>query len=183
MNFLKKNIFYLLATVFLIAILLFPSVRLKLTEMFFPIATVEDAITLNDEDYDIQLKGINVPSTNFKNLKDQKLVLLNFWGTWCAPCREEWPTIQKLYDAKKDKVDFVLIAMQDKEEDVQKFIKENNYTVPVYIAQSPVTANVLPKSFPTTFLLAKNGRILMKETYSKDWNTPSVHQMIDSMSK
>lgn len=183
MTFLKKNIFYLISTAILIVILAFPSVRMKLNEMFFPIAAVENAVTLNDTDYDIQLKGINTASTNLKNFKGDKLVLLNFWGTWCAPCREEWPTIQKLYDSKKDKVDFVLIAMQDKEEAVKKFLEENNYTVPVYFAESPVTSNVLPKSFPTTFLLDKGGRILLKEDASKDWNSKSVHEMIDTMSK
>ncbi|KMQ70805.1 TlpA family protein disulfide reductase [Chryseobacterium koreense] len=182
MTFLKKNIFYLISSAILIVILAFPSVRLKLTDMFFPIAAVENAVTLNDADYDIQLKGINTTSTNLKNFKGNKLVLLNFWGTWCAPCREEWPTIQKLYDSKKDKVDFILVAMQDKEEDVKKFLQQNNYTVPVYIAESPVTANVLPKAFPTTFLLDKNGRILVKEDASKDWNSKSVHDMIDNIS-
>ena len=183
MNFLKKNIFYLIATAILIILFAFPEVKLKIKDLFFPVAAVENAVTLNDADYDIQLKGINTPSTNLKNLKGNKLVLLNFWGTWCPPCREEWPTIQKLYDSKKDKVDFVLIAMQDKEEDVVKFLKDNNYTAPVYIAQSPVTANVLPKVFPTTFLLDKNGRILLKEDASKDWNSKSVHEFIDNIVK
>ena len=183
MTFLKKNIFYILATAFLLVLILFPSVKLKLKDLFFPVAAIENAVTLNDSDYDIQLKGINVPSTNLKNLKGNKLVLLNFWGTWCPPCREEWPTIQKLYESKKNKVDFVLIAMQDKEEDVVKFLKDNNYTAPVYVAQSPVTANVLPKVFPTTFLLDKNGRILLKEDASKDWNSKSVHDFIDNISK
>ena len=73
--------------------------------------------------------------------------------------------------------------MQDKEEDVVKFLKDNNYTAPVYIAQSPVTANVLPKVFPTTFLLDKNGRILLKEDASKDWNSKSVHEFIDNIVK
>ena len=84
---------------------------------------------------------------------------------------------------QKDKIDFVLIAMQDEETAVQKFMKDNQYTVPVYIAQSPISSNVLPKSFPTTFLLDKNGRILLKEDSSKDWNSKSVHDFIDNFTK
>ena len=183
MTFLKKNLFYLVATAFLLVLFLFPSVKLKLKDMLFPVAAIENAITIKDADYDIQLKGINVPSTNLKNFKSDKLLFLNFWGTWCPPCREEWPTIQKLYDSKKAKVDFVLIAMQDQEDDVVKFMKKNNYTAPVYIAQSTISNDLLPKVFPTTFLLDKNGRILLKEDASKDWNSKSVHEFIDNVTK
>ena len=183
MNFLKKNALFLLAIAFVAVLYLFPSVKLKIKDLFFPVAAIENAITLNDTDYDIQLKGINVPSTNLAALKGNKLIMLNFWGTWCPPCREEWPTIQKLYDGRKDQIDFVLIAMQDKEEDVIAFMKKNNYTVPVYIAESPITKNVLPKVFPTTFLLDKNGRILLKEDGTKDWNSKSVNAFIDNVTQ
>lgn len=183
MKFLRQNLFYIIAAAFIAVLYLFPSVKLKIKDLFFPVAAIENAITLQDSDLDVQLKGINVASTNLKNFKGNKLIFLNFWGTWCPPCREEWPTIQKLYETKKDKVDFVLIAMQDEEAAVVKFLKENNYTVPVYIAQSPISNNMLPKVFPTTFLLDKNGRILLKEDASKDWNSKSVHDFIDNVTK
>lgn len=183
MTFIKKNLFYFVIIALVAVLYIFPSVQTKLKELFLPVATIESAVTLQDSDYDVQLKGINVPSTNLKNLKGDKLVFLNFWGTWCPPCIEEWPTIQKLYESRKDKIDFVLIAMQDEEEKVIKFMKEKGYTAPVYIAQSPVSKNVLPKSFPTTFLLDKNGRILLKEDASKDWNSKSVNDFIDNVTK
>ena len=181
MNFLKKNIIYLILLAVLAAIAFVPGLKLKLKDLFFPVAEIENAVTIPDADFDVDLKGINVPSTNLRNLKNDKLIFLNFWGTWCPPCREEWPAIQELYTAKNGKVNFVLIAMQDKEEAVVEFLKKNNYTAPVYIAQSPISEKMLPKVFPTTFLLNKDGRILLKEDAAKDWNAKSVHEFIDNV--
>ncbi|SEF52836.1 Thiol-disulfide isomerase or thioredoxin [Halpernia humi] len=185
MNFLKKNIFYLILTAFMIAVFAIPKfgdfVRGQIL-MSPSISKVESEITFSDSDYNIALKGINVPDANLKDFKNET-VFLNFWGTWCPPCRAEWPTIQKLYDAKNGKMKFVLIAMQDKEEDIRKFLKENNYNVPVYVAQSPLTEKLLPSVFPTTYILAKGGRILQKEDGSKDWNSKNVLDFIDNVTK
>ncbi|MGV8915493.1 MAG: TlpA family protein disulfide reductase [Kaistella sp.] len=183
MNFLKKNILNIIVIAFIAVLFIFPGVKLKIKDMFFPVAVIENAIMLEDSDMDINLKGLNVPDTNLKSLKGDKLIFLNFWGTWCPPCREEWPGIQKLFESKKDKVDFVLIAMQDEEAKVLKFMAENKYTAPVYIAQSPLSNRILPKVFPTTLLLDKNGRILLKEESSKDWNSKSVHAFIENFLK
>ncbi|MBS1550357.1 MAG: TlpA family protein disulfide reductase [Bacteroidetes bacterium] len=180
MNFIKKNIIYLLLSAGLLVVFSVPGILDKIKTQFFPIATIEQAITITDADYDIELKGINVPDSNLKNFKNKNL-FLNFWGTWCPPCRTEWPTIQALYNSKKNEIDFVLIAMQDEEENVMKFLKENQYTVPVYIAQSPVSEKILPKAFPTTFLINKNGNILFKEDASKDWNSKDAHRLIEAM--
>ena len=146
------------------------------------VAKVNNETLLSDAVLDIDLKGINTSSTNLKNLRG-KVLFLNFWGTWCPPCRAEWPTVQKLYDLKKDKLEFVLIAMQDQEEDVKNFLKENNYTVPVYIAESPLDPKVLPVAFPTTYLIGKDGRILKKEDSSMYWSENSVLEFIDNVTK
>lgn len=185
MNFLKKNWLTLLLTAFLLSILLIPSFKEFVQRQILmkpSLEKVENEVTFSPEELNLQLKGVNVPDANLADFKD-KLIFLNFWGTWCPPCRTEWPTIEKLYQLKKDKLEFALIAMQDQEEDVKKFLKENNYTAPVYIAESPLDPKILPTVFPTTYLIAKDGRILKKEDSSMDWSKDSVLEFIDQVTK
>ena len=185
MNFLKKNWITLSLTAFLLAILLIPSFKEFVTRQILmkpSLEEVENEVTFTPEELNLQLKGVNVPDANLADFKG-KVVFLNFWGTWCPPCRAEYPSIQKLYEAKKGKVQFVLVAMQDEEEKVKQFLAENKYTTPVYLAKSPLAEKMLPKSFPTTFLVGQNGRILMKEDAAKDWNAEDVLQFIDSVTK
>ena len=185
MNFLRKNIIYIVLTVIFLAFMLIKPLRNFVTEqiaMSPTVAKVNNETMLPAEVLDIDLKGINTSSTNLKNLRG-KVLFLNFWGTWCPPCRTEWPTVQKLYDLRKDKLEFALIAMQDQEEDVKKFLKDNNYSVPVYIAESPLDPKILPQAFPTTYLIGKDGRILKKEDSSMDWSKDSILEFIDNVTR
>ena len=185
MNFLRKNIIYIVLTVVFLAFMLIKPLRNFVTEqiaMSPTVAKVNNETMLPAEVLDIDLKGINTSSTNLKNLRG-KVLFLNFWGTWCPPCRTEWPTVQNLYDLRKDKLEFALIAMQDQEEDVKKFLKDNNYSVPVYIAESPLDPKILPQAFPTTYLIGKDGRILKKEDSSMDWSKDSILEFIDNVTK
>lgn len=183
MNFLRRNWFSLVLGLFVMAMLLVPSFKefvIRQILMKPTLEKTENAVTFSAEEMNLQLKGINVPDVNLADFRG-KAVFLNFWGTWCPPCRAEYPSIQKLYEAKKGKVQFVLIAMQDQEEQVKKFLQENQYTTPVYLATSPIAEKMLPKSFPTTYLLDPNGRILQKEESAKDWSSPSVYRFIDTI--
>lgn len=181
MGFIKKNFWTVILFILLGLVAFVPSVKEFFQRQLLmkpALEKLDSEITVNAVDYNIQLKGINVPDANLADFKNKNL-FLNFWGSWCPPCRAEWGSIQKLYDNKKDKISFVLIAMQDEEPAVRKFLTENHYNVPVYFAESPISEKLLPKVFPTTFIISKQGKIMKKEENSSDWNSNSVHQFID----
>jgi thiol-disulfide isomerase/thioredoxin len=137
--------------------------------------------SLNDENMAISLKGYNgTPDANLKDFKG-KVTVLNFWGSWCPPCVEEMPSIQKLYEARGKEINIVLITMKDKPEKFLPFLQSNHYTMPVYEANSLLPKVLIPGSFPTTYILNKEGNIIMKEIKSRDWNSPEIHKILDEL--
>lgn len=185
MAFLKKNLVYAILLLVVLAFALIKPLREFVSSQFAMSATVDKVVaesSFSDEDFDIDLKGINTPNAKLSDFKGQ-IVFLNFWGTWCAPCRTEWPSIEALYQSKNSKMAFVLIAMQDKEDDVKRFVTENHYTAPVYIAESPLTPKMLPNVFPTTYIVGRNLQILKKEDSTLDWNSDSSQAFVDSVTK
>lgn len=185
MKFIKKNIGNILFVIFILVFFFVPGVREFIQRQLImkpSLETTTEKIQLKDEDYNLQLKGINVPDANLSDFKG-KILFLNFWGSWCPPCRAEFPSIQALYESKKDKVNFVLIAMQDDEEKVKEFLKKNQYTTPVYIAASPISQQLSPNVFPTTFIISKDGKILKRDNGAADWNNKAVHDFINSLNQ
>lgn len=134
--------------------------------------------TLNDPEMDVDLQGFNgAPNINLADLRGE-VVFLNFWGSWCPPCIEEMPSIQKLYASHKNSVAFVLIAMQDSPEKFMPFLEDNRYTVPVYEASSLIPKVLIPNVFPTTYIINRQGEVVLKEIKSKDWNSYEVNQLL-----
>ena len=94
-------------------------------------------------------------------LREKKLVLINFWATWCGPCRVEMPSFEQLYNEQKNNGFTILAIAEDKERaKVDQYLKEKPVSFPVLIDQGSALATQLKiESFPTTVLLDQNGKI------------------------
>ena len=109
---------------------------------------------------------------NVHRLEDYKgrVVFLNFWATWCGPCRNEMPDIQKLYEeyaARGDEAEVVIlgvagpgIGQEGSAEDIAAFMEENGYTYPVLMDESSeMFTQYGISAFPTTFMIDKDGNV------------------------
>ena len=98
-----------------------------------------------------------------------KTIFLNFWGTWCPPCRAEMPDIQKLYETYDTEGDDALIVLgvaaplmgqETSEEGIAEFLEENGYTYPVLMdTEWELFEGYGIYSFPTTFMIDRDGNV------------------------
>ena len=141
--------------------------------------TIEEQISLQSYNWNL----IDASGDNF-NLKDHKgkVILVNFWATWCPPCVAEMPSLQKLYTDYKDKVVFVLVA-EDKVAKVNTYLKENEFNFQVFYSKSNTPKELVSKVIPTTYILNKEGKIVVNETGAKDWNSAKTRDLIESLLK
>lgn len=132
-------------------------------------ATAIDLEKMPIENFDFQtmdiLDGNVIKSEEF--YKEKPLTLVNVWGTFCGPCKEEMPDLAKLYDEYKDKVNFLgvvvdtNVSMDTNVEEAQKIIKDSgvNYK---NIMPNPTTEDTLVNitAMPTTFFVNSDGKVL-----------------------
>lgn len=92
-----------------------------------------------------------------------KVVLVNFWATWCPPCIAEMPSLQALQDSLgSDRFVVVGIATQDEKKDVEDFLKSSKITFPILLDfYGELSRKLEVSGYPETFLLDKAGRFLM----------------------
>ncbi len=128
----------------------------------------------------LNLKGIvNATDINLQDVKG-KVVFLNYWATWCPPCRAEMPSIQQLYNDYKDKMVFIFIT-NDPKEKVEKFYTENKHDFPTYTLASDPAPEISTRSLPTTFIIDKKGRIVTKEVGASNWNSKGYRKLFDAL--
>ncbi|MDO6605394.1 TlpA family protein disulfide reductase [Arenibacter palladensis] len=109
-----------------------------------------------------------------------KVILVNFWATWCPPCVAEMPSMQKLYDDYGEKVTFMFVTSDDRQK-VENFLKRKNLNLPVYYPVSETPETLKSKLLPTTYIINSKGEIVVAETGAADWNSSKTRALIDDL--
>ena len=93
-----------------------------------------------------------------------QVVLVNLWATWCAPCKQEMPTLQAFYD-KHRKNGFVIIAVNDGDPtaDVLHFVKDYKLTFPIWLDPTYIATEQAFKTLnlPSSFVIDRNGKVVL----------------------
>lgn len=125
-----------------------------------------------------------------------KIVFLNFWATWCPPCKKEIPDIEDLYqEYDQNQGDVIILGVanpsnadfpnnQDSsKEDIKAFLEENEYTFPVVFDETgDILSQYYISAFPTTFMIDKEGNVFgyVKGELTKDMIYNFIQQTLDS---
>lgn len=132
--------------------------------------------------------SISVVSLDGEQLKTEslkgKVVMLNFWATWCPPCREEIPSMIKLEKFMSGKPFQMVCVSVDKggKKAVTEFFRNTGYSLPAYTDSTSQAAAVYGiTGVPETFIIDKKGMIVKKVIGPMDWSSPEVIAFIEGL--
>ena len=132
---------------------------------------------------DFCLEGLNGEKVQLKTLKG-KIIFLNFWATWCGPCKEEMPSIEALYQQCKER-NFTLLTVSldyGAPDTVRKFIEKHRYHFPVLLDPANKTLDLFEvNKIPATLIIDKNGKMIGRAIGPRNWSSPEVFSLIDQM--
>ncbi len=169
--------------IILIAILLFFSLPAFSQERGLYSKIGIQSVKDNTKAPDFSLEGLNVKTVQLSALKGN-VIFINFWATWCDPCKDEMPSMDALYQRYREK-DFVLLAISVEErnpEPARKFIQKHRYRLPVLLDPAGKTLDLFEiHRLPATVIIDKKGRIVGRAIGPRDWNSPEVFSLIDQM--
>jgi thiol-disulfide isomerase/thioredoxin len=145
-------------------------------------------IELNQEkktvaQYDFSLDGLDGSQLNLEEQRG-KVIFINFWATWCAPCIAEMPSIQNLYDQYKDNpnVVFAMINVESKRSKAKKFITKKEFTFPVYYPNATRIPNVYSSDgIPTTYVIDRDGYIAYQKVGMASYDSKKFVEFINNL--
>jgi peroxiredoxin len=127
------------------------------------------------------LAGRDISLKNYRG----KIVLLNFWATWCPPCRSEMPSMEKLYrELEGSAFEMLAVDLQESPEQVRRFVESNGYSFPVLLDTTGRTGAAYQVSgIPTTYIIDKDGNVLASTVGAREWHSEEIIALFNDLVK
>jgi thiol-disulfide isomerase/thioredoxin len=131
---------------------------------------------------DIAFRDASGKDISLKQLKG-KVVLLNFWATWCPPCRAEMPSLNSLHQKLKTDTNIVFIAVDadSKLKESAQFMAKYDYHLPLYEVMSDVPESVYGGNLPTTVIFDKEGTMVFRHEGMANYDTERVKGFLQKL--
>ncbi|MDX1671282.1 MAG: TlpA disulfide reductase family protein [Balneolaceae bacterium] len=135
-----------------------------------------------EADYNIPLVTLEGEQTTLEPFKN-RVVFINFWATWCAPCIAEMPNIDALYERYRDnrEITFAMVSVDRELGKSREFIENKEFSFPVYHLSGPRPAVYAGQVIPTTYVINKSGHIVARSEGMANYNTRSFRAFLDTL--
>lgn len=189
-QYIRKNGFTILMVIFIGVMFFSPDAKsfvlrqLMVTGLFNASMDKKDADAHNqvNTDFDFADEKGNVQNTS--SLRG-KVVFINFWASWCPPCRAEFPSIETLYTKFKDNPDITFLTINEDNDPAtgKAYLDKEKFSVPMYQSSGNVPAEIYSGSLPTTVVLDKNGKVRLHHAgfanYASDKFVKQIEELIN----
>jgi peroxiredoxin len=143
---------------------------------------IKPARTKRAEDF-----SLNTPGSGKFRLFDHRgqVVLINFWATWCPPCLEEMPAMERLYRQHRDG-GFTLVAVSVDADSklVAPFVTARKFSFPVALDPSMNMANTYGvRALPSSFIVARDGTLAALAIGPRHWDNDAAHSLIEGLAR
>lgn len=133
---------------------------------------------------DFTLKTLEGNTVRLSDFRGKKVVLINFWATWCPPCRLEMPTMQQIYSEYKAR-GFEILAVNiesDARKEIEDFVRELRLTFPILLdPDMKVTRKFRIIGLPVSVLIDRQGIVRTKEIGYHDWTSKTSRKLVESL--
>ena len=134
-------------------------------KLFILLLSVIACVSLScaEASYDFTLQDLEGKPISLSDYRG-KVVFIDFWATWCPPCRQSIPYVEKLYEQYKDSEDFVVLGinLQEDNDTIAKFMKKQKMNYSILLSDKKVIANYGIVSIPRFFIIDRNGDVYNK---------------------
>lgn len=125
-----------------------------------------------------RILDVNGTEVQLQDLKGKK-VFVNLWASWCPPCKREMPSIEKLYQSvDTNKVQFILLALDDKFEKSKKYVTGKKLNLPIYYPAEDLPALFNVQGIPATFIFSENGELVKRVDGMDDYDTKVYRDLL-----
>ena len=137
--------------------------------------SISESFTVKDE---------NGKIINVSGLKG-KVVFINFWASWCPPCRAEFPSIQKFFEKYRsiDELVFLTVNLDEDLDAGKMYLEKEKFTVPFLFPNGNIPKVYFSGSLPTTVILDKTGKIRLQHAGMADYSKDSFYEEINQLLK
>lgn len=136
--------------------------------VWFNLTSGTKAVEVGDEAVDFRLTTLDGEEVQLSELTEEKGVILNFWGTWCKPCREEMPDMNAVYMEGHEDYEIVAVNVAENAQQIRQFISglDAELEFPIAMDQSrSVTEAYNIGPLPTTIAVNQEGIVVKKQEY------------------